>query len=481
MNAPAELPLRLGARLDGENYLPGATFAVVNPHTGAIYAEVADCSANDARRAVDASHRAFQSWRQVSPFERARLLQAWHDEILRQQERLALAMVNEMGKPLAQARGEVAYAAAYISLYAEEAKRIHGETFSTTATHKRLSATRIPVGPVYAITPWNFPAAMITRKLAPALAAGCTAIVKPAEQSPVTAIILAEIWEQVGGPAGTLQVIPARDPVPVSKVVFDDARVRKLTFTGSTEVGRRLYQEAARTIKKVSLELGGHAPFLIFEDADIDQAVEEVVACKFRNSGQTCVCTNRIYVQRAIVEAFSAKLAERTAKLKVGDPLDAATEIGPLVDGQGLAKVSEHVADAVAKGARVLTGGQAGPGFYYAPTVLADVTPDMRIMTEETFGPVAPITVFDTEEEAVRAANDTPFGLAAYLYTHDLSRAYRVSEALEYGIVGINDGAPASAQAPFGGVKDSGLGREGGHWGLEEYLDIKYTSIALKR
>ncbi|WP_001089665.1 NAD-dependent succinate-semialdehyde dehydrogenase [Acinetobacter baumannii] len=464
-----------GAWIDLEN-----KFEVQNPATETTFATVSNCGEAEARLALDATVSAFETWKKTTAASRSKLLKAWHAAIVENTEELALAISSEMGKPISEARGEVAYAAAYVELYAEEATRIYGETFPSQFSHKRLFANRQPVGPVYAVTPWNFPAAMITRKVAPALAAGCTAIVKPAEQSPITALLLADLWKQVGGPAGTFQVLTTDDPASVSKVMFESRLIRKLTFTGSTAVGRMLYQQSATTIKKVSLELGGHAPFIIFQDADIDKAIDEVMACKFRNAGQTCVCTNRIYVQRAIADEFAARLSERVQGLKVGDPSLNETQIGPLVDSAAIEKVEDHVQDAVSKGARVLTGGKQREGLYFAPTVLADVNSTMKIAYEETFGPVAPIIVFDTEDEVIQLANDTPYGLAAYLYTNDLSRAFRISETLEYGIVGINDGAPSTPQAPFGGIKDSGLGREGGKWGLEEFLDIRFVSIGLQ-
>lgn len=477
----AATPKAYLAPVGGEWMSGSSQFEVMNPATGLAFATVPDCTPEDATRALEKSVEVFAKWRHESPFARSALLKAWFHEIMRNQDRLALVLSNEMGKPITEARGEIAYAAAYVESFAEEATRVFGETFAVPHVHKRAFTRKEPVGPVYAVTPWNFPAAMVTRKIAPALAAGCTIILKPAKQSPLTALVLAELWEKVGGPKGTFQVLTARSAATVSKVMFDSPAIRKLTFTGSTEVGRELYKQAAMTIKRVSLELGGHAPFLIFEDADLDQAVEEVMACKFRNAGQTCVCTNRIYVHRQIAEAFASRLASRVAGLKVGDPTDKSTEIGPLVDEAARDKVTRHVDDAVGKGARVLTGGKALEGNFFAPTVLTDVAPGMLMMIEETFGPVAPLLVFDTEEEVIRAANDTPYGLAAYVYTNDLSRAFRVSESLEYGIVGVNDGATSSAYAPFGGIKDSGLGREGGHWGLAEYLDTKYISLALAK
>jgi succinate-semialdehyde dehydrogenase / glutarate-semialdehyde dehydrogenase len=454
-------------------------FGVTNPYSGAEVAQVADCGVAEATIALEASVAAFATWRNTTAYERSSLLRKWHGLILRDEAEIACLIALEMGKPVTEALGEVRYAASFLEWYAEEAKRVYGETIPSQFAHKRLYATKHPVGPVYAVTPWNFPAAMATRKVAPALAAGCTFVLKPAEQSPLTALKLGELWLEAGGPTGVFQVVTTSDPVAVSKVFMADDRIRKITFTGSTEVGKILTRQAADTLKRVSMELGGHAPYLIFDDADIEQAVKDVIACKFRNAGQTCVCTNRVYVQRGILETFTAKLAQAASALRVGDPLEGDTQIGPLVDAQGLEKVRAHVADALEKGAVVVTGGTVLEGLVFQPTVLSGVTEDMRIMQEETFGPVAPVIVFDTEDEGLRAANNAPFGLAAYVWTKDLSRAMRVSERLEYGIVGVNDAVPSTAQAPFGGVKQSGFGREGGHWGLEEYLYVKYTSFGL--
>ena len=457
-----------------------ASFEVRNPATGEVVAQVADCGANEARRAADVAFEAFQTWRRTTAFERSALLERWADLMLERQEELAVAMTSEMGKPIKESRGEVAYAAGFVKWYAEEAKRVVGETIQSQFGHKRLFALKQPVGPVFAVTPWNFPLAMVTRKAAPALAAGCTFVLKPAEQSPLSALLAADLWREAGGPEGTLQVLPAKDPVPVSGALMADPRIRKITFTGSTEVGRILYRQAADTIKRISLELGGHAPLIVFEDADLDVAVSQAIACKYRNGGQTCVCTNRVYVQSGVQEEFTRRFAEASQALRVGDPLADDTDIGPLVDAQGLAKVRSHVEDALAKGARVVTGGSSLEGLYFQPTVVEGVTPDMLMMREETFGPVAPVVSFAEEAEAVRLANDSPYGLAAYVFTNDVSRAFRVTEALEYGIVGLNDGVPSTPQAPFGGVKQSGIGREGGHWGIEEYLEVKYLSLGLR-
>ncbi len=457
------------------------TFEVTNPATGETVAEVADCGVTEAAQAAEIATRAFETWKTTTAFERSDILVRWHDLLLANQDELARTMTEEMGKPVKESRGEIAYAAGFVKWYAEEAKRVYGETMPSHVSDKRLLAVKQPVGPVFAVTPWNFPAAMVTRKAAPALAAGCTFILKPAEQTPLSALHLAALWEEAGGPAGTLQVLPCRDPVALSDTLLADPRIRKITFTGSTEVGKILYKKAADTVKKISLELGGHAPFIVFEDADLDRAVAEAMACKYRNAGQTCVCANRIYVQASVLDAFTERYAAAAQQLRVGDPLLDSTDIGPLVDAAGLEKVKAHVADALAKGAEVVTGGHALDGLYFEPTVLTGVTSDMRLMSEETFGPVAPLVSFDSEEEAVRLANDTPYGLAAYFYTNDLSRAFRVAEALEYGIVGVNDGVPSTPYVPFGGVKQSGLGREGGYWGLEEYLETKYISLGLPR
>ncbi|AFD24547.1 Succinate-semialdehyde dehydrogenase [Deinococcus gobiensis I-0] len=442
---------------------------------------MADCTPEDARLAIDAAAAALRNWRAVNPYERGQVLRRWHDLMFVHKEQLARLMTLEMGKPISETRGEVHYAASFVEWCAEEASRIVGERIPMRLSHKRGFSSAEPVGIVYAVTPWNFPAGMITRKAAPALAAGCVMILKPAEQSPMTALYLAELWLEAGGPPDTLQVLPTSDAAALTKPMMEDMRVRKLTFTGSTAVGRLLYTQAAKTIKRVSLELGGHAPFLVFADADLERATREIMASKFRNAGQTCISTNRIYVQREVAGELTRRLGEQAGRLVLGDPLLDNTQVGPVVEQAGLDKVRAQVEDALSRGARAVVGGQAMEGLYFQPTVLTDVAPDSLILREETFGPVAPVVVFDTEEEALALANASEYGLAAYAYTRDLSRAWRVAEALEYGIVGINDGVPSAAapNVPFGGMKNSGVGREGGHWGLDEYLETKFISLGL--
>jgi succinate-semialdehyde dehydrogenase/glutarate-semialdehyde dehydrogenase len=468
----------------GGSFVParsGRRFVVRNPATDAVVAEVADGGADDSRAAVAAAAAAFPAWKSMSAAERAKPLRRLAELMHRDAERLADLCTQECGKPLAESRTEVSYAASFLEWFAEEGRRIYGETIPATDPAKRLLVLRRPCGVAAAITPWNFPVAMVTRKMGPALAAGCTQVVKPAEQTPLSALALAELAHEAGIPAGVLNVVTGLDAAALAEPFFDNLHVRHVSFTGSTEVGRILLAQSAANVVRTSLELGGHAPFLVFDDADLGAAVAGAVASKFRNAGQTCICANRFLVQRGVHDEFVARLADAAAALKVGNGRDDGTQIGPLIDDAGLRKAESHVADAVAAGARAVTGGARVrvPGCadrFLAPTVLAGVTPAMRCFREETFGPVAAVCAFDAEAEALRMANDTPYGLAAYLWTRDGARILRMSEELQFGVVGANDALPATAQAPFGGVKHSGLGREGGHHGIEEYLDLRYVS-----
>ncbi len=456
--------------------------AVHDPATGVLLAEVPRQGAADAERAIEAAAAAWEGWRRQSARQRATVLRRWFDLLLQHADDLALIMTAEQGKPLAEARAEVVYGASFVEWFAEEAKRIYGETIPSPDPSKRLVVLRQPIGVCAAITPWNFPLAMITRKVAPALAAGCPVVIKPAEQTPLTALATAELAQRAGMPPGVLNMLTSdtAGSVQIGKVLCASDVVRHLSFTGSTEVGRILMAQSAPTVKKLSLELGGNAPFIVFDDADIDAAVEGAMQSKYRNAGQTCVCANRLYVQRGVYEAFVERLARRVAELKVGPGTAAGVQIGPLIDQQGLDKVRRHVDDALARGARLLTGGKVieqGGGRYFEPTVLADADASMLCAREETFGPVAPVFAFDTEEQAIAAANATEFGLAAYFYSRDVARVTRVGEALEYGIVGVNTGLISNEVAPFGGVKQSGLGREGSHHGIDEYLELKYLCV----
>jgi succinate-semialdehyde dehydrogenase/glutarate-semialdehyde dehydrogenase len=457
----------------------GRRFAVIDPATGATLAEAADSDAADARAATDAAARAFPAWRDTLPAERAAVLRRWHALIVEHADVLGSLISLEQGKPLHEGRAEVMYGASYVAWFADEATRIYGDVIPQQQRGKRMSAVKEPIGIVAAITPWNFPLAMIARKIAPALAAGCTVVAKPAEDTPLTALALVLLAHEAGVPPGVLNLICASRARTVSAVAdwLADARVRKITFTGSTQVGKHLARESAGTLKKLSLELGGNAPFIVFDDADLDAAVAGLMAAKFRNGGQTCVSPNRVYVQSGVYARFADLLATRVGALKVGPASDAASQIGPMINAKAIDKIARHVDDAVQRGARVLTGGkrldELGPN-YYAPTVLADATADMQLNCEETFGPVLPLFRFDDEQEAIAAANDTAYGLAAYFYSQDMRRIDRVARRLETGIVGINEGALASEAAPFGGVKESGYGREGSKYGLDDYLSIKY-------
>ncbi|MDP2108539.1 MAG: NAD-dependent succinate-semialdehyde dehydrogenase [Rhodocyclaceae bacterium] len=461
----------------------GATVAVTNPATGATLASVPDMGATETRRAIDAANAAWPAWRALTAKQRGAILRNWHDLIVANADDLALLMTSEQGKPLAEARGEALYAATFVEWFAEEGKRVYGEVIPQTIASQRLIVLKQPIGVAAAITPWNFPAAMITRKVAPALAAGCPVVVKPAEQTPLTALALAALAERAGFPSGVFNMVTgsAASAPLIGGELTGNPSVRKLSFTGSTEVGRLLMAQCAPTLKKLSLELGGNAPFIVFDDADVDAAVAGAMASKYRNAGQTCVCANRLLVQAGIYESFAQKLAAQVAALKVGVGTAAGVTQGPLIDAQALAKVEAHIADAVAQGARVLVGGKrhAQGGTFFEPTVLADALPSMLCAREETFGPVAPLFKFHDEAEAVALANATEFGLASYFYARDLSRVWRVAEALEYGMVGVNVGLIANEVAPFGGVKQSGLGREGSRHGIEEYLEIKYVCLGL--
>ncbi|MDD5029766.1 MAG: NAD-dependent succinate-semialdehyde dehydrogenase [Rhodoferax sp.] len=458
----------------------GARLDVTDPATSEVIASVPDSGAPEALAAVDAAHAAFLAWRKVPAKQRAAIIKRWNDLVLAHQDDLGKLISLEQGKPLAEGKGEVAYAASYIEWFGEEATRMSGEVIPAHVPGRRVLALREPVGVVAAITPWNFPAAMIARKIAPALAAGCTVVCKPAEDTPLTSLALVLLAHEAGVPPGVLNIVTAsREQTPaVVDVWLDDSRVRKITFTGSTLVGKHLARRSADTLKKLSLELGGNAPFIVFDDADVEAAVDGLMVAKFRNGGQTCVCPNRVFVHRSVFDAFAAKLTARVAALKVGPASDPASQIGPMINARAVEKIERHLADAVARGATVLTGGKRLPELgatYYAPTVLTGADASMACACEETFGPVAALTVFADEAEVIVAANDTPFGLAAYFYSQNVRRIWRLADALESGIVGINEGALASESAPFGGVKESGYGREGSTHGLDDYLHFKYV------
>ena len=456
----------------------GGTIDVENPATSEKIGTIPRMGAAETRRAISAASVAMGAWAAKTAKERALIMRRWFDLIMQNQQDLATLMTAEQGKPLAESVGEIAYAASFIEWFAEEAKRVYGDVIPGHQPDKRIVVLRQPVGVVAAITPWNFPAAMITRKAGPALAAGCTMVLKPATQTPYSALALAELGARAGLPSGVFNVITG-SAAAIGGEMTSNPIVRKLTFTGSTEIGKKLMAQCAGTMKKVSLELGGNAPFIVFEDADLDAAVQGAIASKYRNTGQTCVCANRLLVQAAVYEAFAKKLQEAVAKLRVGDGLAGTTEQGPLIDAKAVEKVEEHIADAVSKGAKVAFGGKrhALGGTFFEPTILTGVTPKMLVAREETFGPIAPLFKFETEAEAIAMANDTEFGLAAYLYTRDLARSWRVSEAIEYGIVGLNTGLISTEVAPFGGVKESGMGREGSKYGILDYTELKYVCI----
>jgi len=466
-----------GAWIDADD---GGTIPVTDPATGDEIGTVPRMGAAETERAIAAAEAALPGWMALAAKERSTILRRFFDLMMANQDVLGALLTREQGKPLAEAKGEIAYAASFIEWFAEEAKRAYGDVIPGHARDRRIICLKQPIGVVGAITPWNFPSAMITRKLGPALAAGCTMVLKPASQTPFSALALAALAEEAGIPKGVFNVVTGSARA-IGGALTASPVVRKISFTGSTEVGRELMRQSADTIKKLSLELGGNAPFLVFDDADVDSAVEGAIASKYRNAGQTCVCTNRFYVQDGIYDAFVEKLAARTAALNVGNGMEAGSEIGPLIDDAAVAKVQEHIGDALEKGGRLVAGGQRSPlgGTFFTPTVIADVKADMKIASEETFGPVAGIVRFSDEDDAVRQANDTEFGLASYFYTRDLSRVWRVAEALEAGIVGINTGLISTEVAPFGGVKQSGLGREGSRHGLDDYMEIKYLCMGL--
>ncbi len=456
----------------------GATIDVTNPATGAKLGTIPRMGGAETRRAIAAANRAFPAWRARTAQERAAILRRWYELLLENQDDLAVLMTAEQGKPLAESRGEIAYAASFIEWFAEEGKRIYGDTIPQHQNDKRILVLKEPIGVCAAITPWNFPSAMITRKAGPALAAGCTMVVKPATATPYSALALAELAVPAGIPAGVFSVVTGSSGA-IGGEMTSNPIVRKLTFTGSTEIGKQLMAQCATTVKKVSLELGGNAPFIVFDDADLDAAVDGALISKYRNTGQTCVCTNRFLVQDRVYDAFAEKLAARVAEMTVGDGLKGETQQGPLIDMAAVEKVEEHIGDALQKGARVLTGGQRHRlgGSFFQPTVLVDVTPQMAVAREETFGPVAPLFRFKTDDEVIGMANDTEFGLAAYFYSRDIGRIWRVAEALEYGIVGINTGLISTTLAPFGGMKESGIGREGSRYGMDDFLEMKYLCM----
>jgi succinate-semialdehyde dehydrogenase / glutarate-semialdehyde dehydrogenase len=489
MNAPQKItPLKLnnnalfrqqcyinGAWVDADNQ---AVFAVTNPADGSQLGTVPNMGAQETRRAIESAHAAWPYWRAKTARERAVILRRWFELMMANQQDLALLMTAEQGKPLAEAKGEIAYAASFIEWFAEEGKRVYGDTIPQNHSDRRLLVIKEPIGVCAAITPWNFPAAMITRKVAPALAAGCVVVLKPAEQTPYSALALAVLAEEAGIPKGALNVVTGDAPA-IGGEMTANPLVRKLTFTGSTEIGKLLMRQCADTVKKISLELGGNAPFIVFNDADLDAAVEGAIASKYRNTGQTCVCANRILVQDGVYDAFAAKLVAKVKGFKVGNGMEAGVVQGPLIDAQALDKVERHIADAQAKGAKVVLGGKrhALGGTFFEPTVLKDVNSGMLLAHEETFGPVAPLFRFKTEQEAVRIANDTEYGLAGYFYSRDIGRIWRIAEALECGMVGVNTGIISNEVTPFGGVKQSGIGREGSKYGIEEFVQVKYICL----
>ncbi len=481
------LTLKDPSLLLSDAYIDGAWIAgarrtpVKNPSTGQIVAEVADVGVEGARAAIDAAHRAQGEWAARTARERSNILLKWNQLLLDNADDLARILTAEMGKPFLEAKGEIAYGASFIEWFAQEGRRVYGDMIPGHQPDKRILVLKQPVGVAVSITPWNFPNAMIARKVGPALAAGCAFVARPSELTPLSALAMAALGERAGIPRGVLNIVTSADASGVGQEFCANPKVRKISFTGSTRVGTILMRQSADGIKKLSLELGGNAPFIVFDDADLDKAVEGAMIAKFRNAGQTCVCANRIYVQRGVLDAFATKLAAAVAQLKVGDGADSGVQIGPLISPPALAKVEAHVEDAVAKGAKIVTGGRrhSAGDLFYEPTVLSGATSQMRLSREETFGPVAPLFPFDTVEEAIQLANDTEFGLASYFYSNDLGRVWKVAEALEYGMVGVNTGLVSTAEAPFGGVKMSGLGREGSKYGIDEYLTVKYMCLSV--
>jgi len=467
-----------GEWVDGED---GATFDVMNPARGDVIAKVADLSRAQTAQAIAAAEAAQKEWAAKTAKERANILRRWYDLMMENADDLGTILTAEQGKPLAEAKGEIGYGASFIEFFAEEAKRIYGETIPGHQPDKRIIVLKQPIGVAASITPWNFPNAMITRKAAPALAAGCSFVARPAAETPLSALVMGVLAERAGIPKGVLSIIPSSRSTEIGKEFCENPAVRKLTFTGSTEVGRILLRQAADQVMKCSMELGGNAPFIVFDDADLDEAVAGAIMCKFRNNGQTCVCANRIYVQAGVYDAFAEKLAAALSKMKIGDGFEDGVALGPLINQDAITKVQEHIADATAKGGTVFYGGEShqGEGFFMPPTIVTGATKDMAVATEETFGPFAPLFKFEDVDEVIELANDTIFGLASYFYAKDLSRVYKVAEALEYGIVGVNTGIISTEVAPFGGVKQSGLGREGSHHGIDDYLELKYICMSV--
>jgi len=467
-----------GEWVNGED---GATFDVTNPARGDVIAKVADLSRAQTAQAIAAAEAAQKDWAAKTAKERANILRRWYDLMMENADDLGTILTAEQGKPLAEAKGEIGYGASFIEFFAEEAKRIYGETIPGHQPDKRIMVLKQPIGVAASITPWNFPNAMITRKAAPALAAGCSFVARPAAETPLSALVMGVLAERAGIPKGVLSIIPSSRSSGIGKEFCENPAVRKLTFTGSTEVGRILLRQAADQVMKCSMELGGNAPFIVFDDADLDEAVAGAIMCKFRNNGQTCVCANRIYVQAGVYDAFAEKLAAALSQMKIGDGLEDGVALGPLINQDAITKVQEHIADATAKGGTVFYGGEShqGEGFFMPPTIVTGATKDMAVATEETFGPLAPLFKFEDVDEVIKLANDTIFGLASYFYAKDLSRVYKVAEALEYGIVGVNTGIISTEVAPFGGVKQSGLGREGSHHGIDDYLELKYICMSV--